>query len=427
MLDGSAGFLSPRRLLLGPWQAFEREVARLMISCGFTDVRIVGGSGDRGADVLGVQGGQLWVFQCKHTTTSSPPAKAADEVVEAGRWYSANRLVVATSRQPAGGLIDARDSYAKSGLVVELAGPDTLMKLADSAPEYSPLKRDLRPYQIDATAKLESSLLRSGRGQLVLATGLGKTVVLAQTVANLLKDGRIAFGRVLVLAHTIDIVKQLHQAFWYQLSKTVPTHQMSQGEFPSYWDGVTFATVQSLSAHLSEVPQFGLVVIDEAHHSGMPTFLQVIEGLQPSMLCGATATPWRGDEMNIDTILGSPVMQLGIPEGLRQGFLAEVDYRLLADNLDWAFIQDRSRNRYSIAQLNRRLIIPTRDEVAASIVADFFRTTRRRRGLVFSPSIVHAESFSGLLRKLGFSAEAIFAGMLPRERDKVMSRFRGGN
>src|SRR4051812_8710786 len=91
-------FLGESRLLRGPWQAFERDVARLLIANGFADVRLVGGSGDHGADVLGVQGGELWVFQCKYSSSSPPPSSAIRELVEAGRFYSAQRLVVATSR-----------------------------------------------------------------------------------------------------------------------------------------------------------------------------------------------------------------------------------------------------------------------------------------------------------------------------------------
>jgi Holliday junction resolvase len=55
-------------LLRGPWQAFERDVASLLVCNGFEDVRLIGGSGDAGADVLGVKNSELWVIQCKFTT-----------------------------------------------------------------------------------------------------------------------------------------------------------------------------------------------------------------------------------------------------------------------------------------------------------------------------------------------------------------------
>lgn len=43
-MNGS--FVSDLRLMRGPWQAFERDVARLLLGAGFDDVRIVGGTGD---------------------------------------------------------------------------------------------------------------------------------------------------------------------------------------------------------------------------------------------------------------------------------------------------------------------------------------------------------------------------------------------
>jgi superfamily II DNA or RNA helicase len=144
------------------------------------------------------------------------------------------------------------------------------------------------------------------------------------------------------------------------------------------------------------------------------------------MLAGATATPWRGDGFDIDTILGPPVVQYGIADGLKRGFLSEVDYRLCADNLDWTFVQEASRHKYSLSQLNRRLIIPTRDEQAARIIRATFTQEHRRAGIVFCPSIVHAEAIAGMLRQYDFRAEAISGEMEPRVRELMMTRFRAG-
>ncbi len=102
------------------------------------------------------------------------------------------------------------------------------------------------------------------------------------------------------------------------------------------------------------------------------------------MVGGATATPWRGDHFDIDTILGQPVAKIGIDEGLRRGFLCEADYRLLADNIDWEFVRKQSRNEYSIKELNTRLLIPTRDEEAARVIADTFKKESRRSLIVFA-------------------------------------------
>lgn len=422
-----SGFLNERRLLYGPWKAFERDIARLLIVNGFGDVRVVGGSGDRGADVLGVKDGKLWVWQCKHTTSSTPPRAAVGEVVEAARYYEADRMVVATSRPPGRGVLEEKARFGRQGLKIELAPPRVLLNRMRRSPEYAPSRRVLRDYQENASSRFREALLDTGRGQVVLATGLGKTVVMAEVVADLYRDGLITENRALVLAHTRELVDQLHKAFWYQLPTWVPTHQFSEGERPGYWDGITFATIQSVVSQLDELPSFGLILVDEAHHIGADMFRRAIDVLNPPMLGGVTATPWRGDGFDIDEILGPPLVKIGIAEGLQQGFLSEVDYRLLADNLDWNFVQEASTHKYSVTQLNSRLIIPTRDEQAALLVKQAFEGEGRRAAMLFSPTIAHAESMAAMLRRYGVKTEPIYGDMPPRERDKLMTRFRAGH
>lgn len=177
-------FLDERRLLDGPWQAFERDVARAFIFAGFKDVRIVGGSGDMGADIVGAKDGQVWVVQCKFTSNSSPPRGAVDEVIQASRFYEAGHLAVATSRAAGGSFNDELMRASRLGFIVNLLGPAHLMKMVEQVPDYPPSRRPLRPYQADACDRLYDALCETGRGQIVLATGLGKTVVLAEVAAR---------------------------------------------------------------------------------------------------------------------------------------------------------------------------------------------------------------------------------------------------
>jgi len=120
-------------------------------------------------------------------------------------------------------------------------------------------------------------------------------------------------------------------------------------------------------------------------------------------------------------------VRIGIAEGLRNGFLCEADYRLLADNIDWEFVREQSQHNYSIQQLNSKLLIPLRDEEAAKIVREVFTTEKRRAAVVFCATVVHARSFAAMLRLFGFRAEAISGEMNPRDRDKTMAAFRRGS
>ena len=419
-------FLDVRRLRDGPWQAFERDVARLFLANGFGDVRIVGGSGDRGADVLASQGAKLWIVQCKYTSNSPPPISAVDEVLEAGKYYHADKLVIATSRPASDAMLGRITRERSLGVDIEIFQPGTLLEFAQNTPEYPPTTRKLHDFQQDAVQKLTDSLKAVGRGQVVLATGLGKSVVMAETVASLLRDGSLKNGRVLVLAHTRPLVDQLIRAFWYQLPAAVHTHRFSDGETPVYWDGITFATVQSVVNALDTLPDFDLVLVDEAHHIGADSFLKTLKGLNAPMVGGVTATPWRGDDFDIDTVLGAPLVRIGIAEGLARKFLSEVDYRLLADNVDWEFVQQASAHQYSLSQLNRRLILPTRDEEAARTISRVFRDEHRHGGIVYCPSGAHAMEFAARLRQYDLRADFVLHDLPPRERDMNLGRFRTG-
>ena len=106
-------------------------------------------------------------------------------MIEAGRFYGADRLVVATSRLASEGLSERIIQEQRLGLDIELAEPHKLMDWMKLSPDYPPSSKTLRPYQLDAEEKLRDALINIGRGQIVLATGLGKTVIMAEVVADL--------------------------------------------------------------------------------------------------------------------------------------------------------------------------------------------------------------------------------------------------
>ena len=419
-------FFTTERLIDGPWQAFERDIARLLMHADFDDVRVVGGTGDGGADVVGVKDDEVWVIQCKHTSDSLAPRKAVEEVVKAGKHYRAHRKVLATSRPIGGGVRSEIERCRKMGDHIEVLDPRKIAIFAQRASEYAKSRRELRVYQQNAADKFREGLIDTGKAQVVLATGLGKTVVMAEVVADMYRDGLIPDNRVLVLADKRELVRQLQFGFWHQLPKWIPTHLLCGDESPSFYEGITFATVQSIRGHLSELPNFGLVLIDEAHHIGSVSYREALDFLDPPMTGGVTATPWRGDGFDIASILGKPLVQLGISDGLREKYLCDVEYLMLADDIEWEEIRNRSRHKYSINQLNKLLIIPTRDDVAARHICEVFRSHNRHSGIVFSPTIRHAERFANALKIYDLKARAISSRMTPRDRDKLMTMFRRG-
>lgn len=409
------------------WQDFERNFARLLMFSQWKDVRVIGRSGDGGADVLGVDdANNRWIFQCKHVR-SAVGKEAVEEVRAAGRLYGAHRLCVVTSNDPGRAFLQELKRLQDSGLDIIHLGPGHLVTLYRDAPEYMPSRPQLREYQTEAVTETRNALLERDQAQVVLATGLGKTVVMAEVVADMLRDGLLGEGRVLVLAHTLPLVNQLITSFWRVLPKWVPTHRLAEGERPMNFDGITFATVQTLQKmDIEKLETFDLVIVDEAHRVGAPGYAETIKRLGAPRLLGVTATPWRPDGGSIDHWFGPPVFQMSIKDGLAQGYLSDVDYRILLDGIDWDIVREASAYGYSIQHLNKRLLIPTRDQRAIEIIRDAWQREGRRRGIVFSPSQNHARHFAADLRANSFRAEALVSDSTPIERYVALSRFAAG-
>ncbi|KAB8144887.1 DEAD/DEAH box helicase [Chloroflexia bacterium SDU3-3] len=410
-------------LRYGPWQEFERTPVRLLLHAGWKNPRVVGRSGDSGADILATDPkGAIWVFQCKFSSKTPPGKQAINEIRKAGMIYDADKLGIITSQQPTRAFFQELERLKGFGLQIQHLGPEDLKKASYKVPLYVPSRPTLRDYQAEAVERLRSAVLESGHGLIVLATGLGKTVIVAELVADLLSDGFLDRGRILVLAHTVTLVNQLLTSFWRHLPKTIPTHRLADGEKPSFFEGITFATVQSLS-NANNLPYFDLVIVDEAHHLGAPGYSKTIEQLNPSKLIGITATPWRAEGTPITSILGKPVFYMGIKEGLAQGYLSNVDYRIYLDSIDWKLVKSESQYGYTIGQLNKKLIIPIRDDEAIHKIREVYDSNNRRRCIVFSPSQIHAQSFASDLRRSGFTAASLTNTDEPTIRFKILSQF----
>ncbi|MFF7635533.1 DEAD/DEAH box helicase family protein [Kitasatospora sp. NPDC008050] len=419
-------FLDAASLLdAGPLQ-FPRRIERLLWHLGFSDVSNIDGSGDEGGDILARHKGETWVIQCKWKRRGAVGADAVDEVARARDHYRAHRAVVVTNTRFSPDARQRVANLARLGPGILLWGGTDLTTSFDRVPRRFG-QVALRPYQAEALQALTADLEASGRALLVLATGLGKTVVGGEVIAEHLRRG--PQGQVLVVAHAKDLVQQLERALWRHLPKEVPTRLLTGDTRPDDLSGLTCATVTSaLSA-----ARFGyrpdLVVIDEAHHLGEGgQYGELLEHLNSARQLGVTATPWRGDKHDITHQLGAPSFRLGIEEGMRRGYLAQVDYRLFVDDIDWDIVREASSHSYGLAELNAKLFLPQRDEAVRDELAATWATTLNPRAIVFCRTIEHTERLADMLRRtpLWSGALAIHAGLAKRERQNRLLAFRSG-
>jgi superfamily II DNA or RNA helicase len=126
----------------------------------------------------------------------------------------------------------------------------------------------LRPYQREAIDDLFARW-RAGatRVPLVLATGLGKTVIFTVIIEEWLSYPANAGKRVLVIAHTNELIDQAAR----KVREVSPSRRVGivKGALNSVMAEVIVSSRQTLASEKrrNQIKRIGLIVIDECHHA----------------------------------------------------------------------------------------------------------------------------------------------------------------
>lgn len=433
MSEGTeSGFLSTKRIEKGPWQALERSIARLFEHKGWPHVALIGGTGDRGGDIIVSDEKQEFVIQVKFKNDSYSVVQksAIVEVKNAMDYYQINKGYLVTNTKLSPHANEYIHVLNKTGYDIgKIEGMDLLQfyQKFDSAPakEYTPYS-----YQIQVIDSLwQTYSMGSKRTMVALATGLGKTFVAGTFIKMVLRDKPNA--RILILANQKLLIEQFDKALWKHLPKEVSTHIWHGNEEPSYTEGITLATFQKLANIVTiekEIGNFEIIIIDEAHHAPSATYNDLIEKLEANFLIGMTATPWRTDKKDLQEIFGPPCNKcvIDIVDALRNGYLSKVDYRLFCDNIDWDIVQAKSKKKYTIKELNKKLFVESRDGEIINQIIKIWDETNPKRAIIYCASIDHAQRMEVLLRERGFTARCLHSTLDPRESEERLRKFRQG-
>lgn len=441
-MNNDLPFINENLFSFGPWQAMERAVGRLMQHGNYEDVKLVGRSGDGGADILGNLNGKRWIVQVKFRSSGNLTVDSVDEVLHAMKLYRADIPVIATNCLVNQDILNKRNSLLSSGVLLQIWEKPKLIREFNRLTEISTKLGIARPYQEKPIRDIveNTKMDIENKGLVIMATGLGKTFVAAESVRRIFTENK-KIKKILILAHTNELVYQLERSFWPSLNKHNTTAIWNGNEKgPIQEANITFACIDSIVNEINKegcLPvNYDMVIIDEAHHAASNTYKKLLDNLKAGLangpfLLGLTATPWRSDEQDLKQIFGKQICCIDMVYGMKNGYLSNVDYRMHVDNIDWQMLSEVKD--LTPRALNKTLFIKEWDDAVIDVIQKTWNEITNPRAIVFCSTIEHAFTVRNKINARQFTrAGIIYSGsyqgkvMNPIDRNVTMFDFADG-
>ncbi len=295
----------------------------------------------------------------------------------------------------------------------------------------------LRPYQEEALQAVVDNLCAGVRRQLlVLATGLGKTVI-AANLPERLKE--LQPGKLLFIAHRDELLTQAVD----KISSWNPSLRVGLEKAESHADSdcdVIVACNASIGrAGSTRMDHFwddiSIIVIDEAHHSIGSSYLNILEAsgvLRPDstkLLIGLTATPKRHNKskkgikgtlddedevLSLKSVFDKVTYSYPIRKGIKQGYLVPLHgFRIhTKTNLDSV---KTTAGDFQVDQLSNAV---NTEERNAQVVKAWKDNIKDKQTLCFTVDVQHAKDLAEAFLRNGVMAQSIY-GDDPQRAEKL--------
>ncbi len=296
-----------------------------------------------------------------------------------------------------------------------------------AAPD-APTGLEVQPFlhQEEMLEDLEAERLKGfNNNLLVAATGTGKTVIAALDYKRLSESaGRDL--KLLFVAHRQEILKQAMRTYRDVMQDGAFGELYVGDHKPQAWKHI-FASVQSLSSlgiEQLESDFFDIVVIDEFHHAMAPTYRRLLDHLKPQQLLGLTATPERGDGVDVAKQFfdGRTASELRLWDALDADLLVPFHYFGVSDDVDLSQLEWK-RGNYDTTQLSA--LYTGNDARAAKVIRelrDKVTSTDQMRAIGFCVSVQHAHYMAEVFNRAGIASVAVDGTTDNADREDALRR-----
>lgn len=279
---------------------------------------------------------------------------------------------------------------------------------------------ELRPYQKTAVENIFNEWQQERQKTLlVLATGLGKTIVFCNVIKQCVDHGL----RVLILAHRGELLDQAAD----KLKKTTGLTSALEKAESTCLENPQMVTVGSVQTMQSEKrlanfhhTYFDVIVVDEAHHCLSDGYQRVLNHFPAAKVLGVTATPDRGDKKDLGKYFDSIAFEYSIAEGIRDGYLSKLRAVMIPLDIDISSVK-QSNGDFALGELGDALA-----PYLEAIADEMLKYCMDRRTIVFLPLVATSQKFKDILNRKGFRAEEINGNDFPDVRKRKLHDFETG-
>lgn len=291
----------------------------------------------------------------------------------------------------------------------------------------------LRPYQQASIDSVMDYWREGGGNPLIdLATGLGKSVVIAKMTRDLVEQ--YPAMRVLMLVHVRELVAQNYAALirlWPQAPAGIFSAGLNRRDANSQ---ILFASIQSVFRRAREIGPRHLILIDEAHlvpSSGHGMYRKLLSDMReqaPDLrVAGFSATPYRMDSGRLDQgddrLFDKVVYSYGVGAGIEDGWLSPLVSKPGAVEIDVSGVGSRG-GEFIPGALESAA---DDDALTRAAIADMLdRAADRKSWLIFCAGVKHAGHVRDALCEAGIKAECITGDTDPSRRDYFIREFKAG-
>jgi superfamily II DNA or RNA helicase len=289
--------------------------------------------------------------------------------------------------------------------------------------------KSLRPYQQTAIDESFSAWSEGAKNiLLVMATGTGKTFVGANIIE---KAQRLTGKKTLFLAHRSELIQQARTVFSQQGLQPV-VEMAGETHFGTlYQHKVVVGSVQTCSQpkrlQKFDPVDYGLVIVDEAHHATASTYRRILDHFKNSRVLGLTATPFRHDKIGLKNVFQKVAFQYPIQEGINDGHLCRIESKSV--NVASLHLENVQvvRGEFAEDEITQLLM---QEETLQQMVVPTIELAENRPTIVFCSDVEHAtaitECFNRTLERGKPRATLLHGSMNTVDRRESLNSYETG-